>query len=195
MIFRKKNLIDHPLIFNTSDDIYEFIKNEKPHCGITEEEKTVVNRIGCGLNNAIRSGYELDPYTQQEKDLFQRLIQMHTLKHSIIVNRAVRSIEYELTLARNKGLSKKHLFHDGFLYTSLLRAYSGQIYLKILIPEGTPYLYTGDFSNTIGSYPPEENQTIKEMVGELILDIGTILKIDGKRREKGITIYDVHVDK
>lgn len=100
------------------------------------------------------------------------------------------SIEYELTLARDKGLSKKHLFHDGFLYTSLLRAYSGQIHLNILIPEGTPV-----FSNTIGSYPPEGNQTIKDTVGELILDIGTILKIDGKRREKGITIYDVHIDK
>lgn len=195
MILRKKNLIDYPLIFNTSDDINKFIKNEKPHYGITEEEKIIVNRIGCGLNNAIRSAHESVPYTLQEKDIFQRLIQIHTLKHSIIVNRAVRSIDYELTLARNKGLSKKHLFLDGFLYTSLIRAYSGQIHLNILIPESTTYLFTGVFSNTIGSYPFEENQTIKDTVGELILDIGTILKIDGKRSEKGITIYDAHVEK
>lgn len=194
MILHKKKKAHSPLIFNTSEDLHEFIENEKPHCGITEEEKIVINKIGCSLNNAIRSGQELDYDTQRDKGLLQRLIQTHTLKESIIVNRAVRSIEYEMTLARNKGLSKRCLFHDGFVYTSLLNAYSGQIHLNILIPKGTPYLYTGIFSNTVGSYPSEENQTIEDTVGELILDIGTIFKIDRKRRHGGITIYDVHVD-
>lgn len=194
MILHEKNKANSPLTFKAPQDLCVFVKNENPHCGIMEREKIIVNGIGCTLNNVIRSGHKLDYNTQRDKDLLQRLIQTHTLKESIIVNRAVRSIEYELTLAGNKGLSKKCLFHDGFVYTSLLNAYSGQIHLNILIPKGTPYLYTGIFSNTVGSYPPEENQTIEDTVGELILDIGTILKIDRKRRHGGITIYDVHVD-
>lgn len=194
MNFQVRRKVSAPLIFNTLEDLCKFIETENPHHGITEEEKTIINNIGCSLNNAIRGGYELDCYTQRNKDLLQRLIQTHILKEDIIVKRTVRSIEYELTLAKNKGLPKKYLFHDGFVYTSLLAAYSGQIHLNILIPKGTPYLYTGAFSNTIGSYPHEENQTIKDTVGELILDIGTILKIDKMKRCGGITIYDVHVD-
>lgn len=140
MILHEKNKANSPLTFKAPQDLCEFVKNENPHCGITEREKIIVNGIGCTLNNVIRSGHKLDYNTQRDKDLLQRLIQTHTLKESIIENRAVRSIEYELTLARNKGLSKKRLFHDGFVYTSLLNAYSGQIHLNILIPKGTPYL-------------------------------------------------------
>lgn len=195
MIFREEKEESTPIRFNTPEDLYKFVENEDPYCGITEEEKTIINNIGCSLNNAIRSGYKLDYYTQRNKDLLQRLIQTHILKEDIIVNRAVRPIEHELTLASIKGLPPKHLFNDGFVYTSLLPAYPGQIHLNILIPKGTPYLYTGVFSNTIGTYPHEENQPIKDIVGELILDIGTIFKIDKRRRCrcKGITIYDVHV--
>ena len=193
MIFREKREESTPIRFNTPEDLYKFVENEDPYCGITEVEKNTINNIGCSLNNAIRNGHELDYYTQREKDLFQRLIHAHILREDIIVNRAVCSIEYELTLAQNRGLPKNHLFHNGFVYTSLLPAYSRQIHLNILIPKGTPYLYTGVFSNTIGSYPHEYNKTILDTVGELILDIGTIFKIDKKRRRKGNTIYDVHV--
>lgn len=193
MLFREKKEESAPIRFNTPEDLCKFVENEDPYCGITEEEKTTIKKIGCGLNTAIRNGHELDYYTQREKDLFQRLIQAHILKEDIIVNRAVCSIEYELTLAQNRGLPKKHLFHNGFVYTSLLPAYSRQIHLNILIPKGTPYLYTGVFSNTTGSYPHEDNKTNRDIIGELILDIGTIFKIDKKRRLKGITIYDVHV--
>lgn len=193
MIFREKKEESSPIRFNTPEDLCKFVENEDPYCGITEEEKNTIKKIGCGLNTAIRNGHKLDYYTQREKDLFQRLIQAHILKEDIFVNRAVCSIEYELTLAQNRGLPKKHLFHNGFVYTSLLPAYSRQIHLNILIPKGTPYLYTGDFSNTTGSYPHEDNKTIQDIIGELILDIGTIFKIDKKRRRKGITIYDVHV--
>lgn len=193
MIFRKKKEESTPIRFNTPEDLCKFVENEDPYCGITEEEKAIINDIGCSLNNAIRGGYELNWDTQQSKDLFQRLIQAHILKEDIIVNRAVCSIEYELTLAKRRDLPKKHLFHNGFVYTSLLPGYSRQIHLNILIPKGTPYLYTGVFSNTAGSYPHEDNKTIQDIIGELILDIGTIFKIDKKRRRKGITIYDVHV--
>lgn len=193
MFFWKKKEESSPIRFNTPEDLCKFVENEDPYYGITEEEKTTIKKIGCGLNTAIRNGHKLDYYTQREKDLFQRLIQAHILKEDIIVNRAVCSIEYELTLAQNRGLPKKHLFHNGFVYTSLLPAYSRQIHLNILIPKGTPYLYTDVFSNTTGSYPHEDNKTIQDIIGELILDIGTIFKIDKKRRRKGITIYDVHV--
>lgn len=193
MFFREKKEESALIRFNTPEDLFKFVENEDPYCGITEEEKTTIKKIGCGLNNAIRNGHKLDYYTQREKDLFQRLIQAHILKEDIIVNRAVCSIEYELTLAQNRDLPKKHLFHNGFVYTSLLPAYSRQIHLNIRIPKGTPYLYTGVFSNTTGPYPHEDNKTVQDTVGELILDIGTIFKIDKKKRRKGITIYDVHV--
>lgn len=193
MAFREKKGESTPIRFKTPEDLCKFVENEDPHCGITEEDKTTINSIGCGLNNAIRNGHKLDCYTQRDKDLLQRLIQAHILKEDIIVNRAVCSIEYELTLARSKGLPKKCLYHNGFVYTSLLVSYRRQTHLNILIPKGTPYLYTGVFSNTVGSYPHEGNQIIRDTVGELILDIGTIFKIDKKKRRKGITLYDVHV--
>lgn len=193
MIFPKMKKGSTPIRFNAPEDLCKFVENENPHCGITEEEKTTINNMRCSLNSAIRSGYELDCYTQRDKDLLQRLINTHFLKEDIIVNRAVCSIEYELTLAKNRGLPKKYLFHNGFVYTSLLPAYSRQIHLNILIPKGIPYLYTGIFSNMTGSYPHEDNDTAQDIAGELILDVGTIFKIDKMKRRKGITIYDVHV--
>ena len=107
MIFREKKEESTPIRFNTPEDLCKFVKNEDPHCGITEEEKNTINNIGCSLNNAIRGGYELNWDTQQSKDLLQRLIQAHILKEDIIVNRAVCSIEYELTLAKSRALPKK----------------------------------------------------------------------------------------
>lgn len=194
MLFHKQIKTSQPIKFSTSEDLCEFIKKENPHEGIKEEEKMIINKVGTNLNNAIRNGGKLPQELQSEIDLIQRLIKNHVLKESIIVNRGVQSIEYELTLARNKGMSNKFLFHNGFVYTSLLDAYHRQIHLNILIPAGTSYLYTGVFSNTFGPYTPENETMNNDKVGELILDIGTILKIDRKRECGGITIYDVHVE-
>ena len=98
MIFREKNEESTPIRFSTPEDLCKFVENEDPYCGITEEEKAIINNIGCSLNNEIRDSCELDWDTQQSKDLFHRLIQVHILKEDIIVNRAVCFIEYELTL-------------------------------------------------------------------------------------------------
>lgn len=188
--FRRIN----PQTFNTPEDLLRFIETEDPHNGITEAEKEEINGIGTTLNNALRYGHILDCYTQRQKDLFQRLINKNSLKESIVVHRAVESIEYELALAKNKGFSNDCLYHNAFVYTSLLEAYQRQIHLNILIPAGTHYLYTGSFSNTCGVYPPLEGSINEDIVGELILDIGTVLKIDKKRKKGKLTIYDVHVD-
>lgn len=177
MLFCKRINIRQPMTFSTSEDLCKFIEKENPHEGITKKEKMIINKIGTSLNNAIISGYELSSKSQSERDLIQRLIKNHVLKESIMVNRGVKSIKHELKLARNEGLSKKHLFHNGFVYTSLLPllgAYNREINLNILIPAGTPYLYTGVFSNTFGPYPPKTEITNDDKVGELILDIGTI---------------------
>lgn len=194
MINLSKKLIKQNLkSFEKPTDLLYFVKYENPHQGITEEEKIEINRIGTSLNNAIRKGYKLDPYTQNQKDLFQRLINRSVLKQSIVVHRAVESIEYELKLASEKGLSNRHLYHDGFVYTSLLESYKNRIHLNIVIPAGTHYLYTGTFSNVCGVYPSLNGSINDDMVGELILDIGTILKIDKKSRKGKLTIYDTHV--
>lgn len=166
---------------------------ENPYDGITEKEKGEINRIGTSLNNVIRQG-SITSGMQYQKDLLQRLIQNHTLKESIIVHRGVDSVEYELKLAKENGLSSGFLYHNAFVYTSLLEAYNRKIHLNIIIPAGTHYLYTGSFSNTCGIYPPLEGLENEDMVGELILDIGTVFKIDKIRRKSNILFYDVHVD-
>lgn len=181
-------------IFSNPEDLLHFIADEEPHIGITEDEKIKINKIGTSLNNVIRSDGNLNNSVQQQKDLLQRLINKRTLRENIVVHRAVNSIEYELKLAKDKGLPKGYLYHNAFVYTSLLKAYQRKVHLNIFIPSGTPYLYTGLFSNTCGVYPPLEDSQNVDNVGELILDIGTVFKIDKRRRKDKVTIYDVHVE-
>ena len=76
--------------------------------------------------------------------------------------------------------------------------YFDNVYMNILIPKGTNYLFTGYFSNIAGNDLQDSNSKHNAGDGELILDIGTVFKIDKKQitidkygKEK--TIYDVHV--
>lgn len=70
--------------------------------------------------------------------------------------------------------------------------------MNILIPKGTNYLFTGYFSNISGNDLQGSNSKHNAGDGELILDIGTVFKIDRKQMTidkygKEKTIYDVHV--
>lgn len=150
------------------DDIDTWIKSENPYSAMTAEDKRLICTIGTSLNNAIRNSQPLWENMQEEKDRFDRLISQKKLCNDLVVFRGVDSIEYERKLAKTQGLTKDFLYHNGFVYTSLLenQYYCGRnIILKILIPADTNYLFTGKYSNT-----PETQ--------ELILGVGTILKIE-----------------
>ena len=166
MLFSKK-----PKEFKTVKEVNEFIKNENPYEGITEEEKVMINHIGTTLKS-------------------------HSLKEDIIVHRGVQSINYESILAKERGYPDGYLYHNGFVYTALRQAYYHFIYFNIVVPVGTNYLYTGNFSNVIDIYP--HNNDFEDTTCELILDIGTVFKINRKqiiidKSGKKRIIYDVNV--
>lgn len=191
MWFSKK-----PKEFKTVKEVNEFIKNENPYEGITEEEKVMINHIGTTLNNAIRSSSDLSNDILFQKELLQRLIKSHSLKEDIIVHRGVQSINYESMLAKERGYPDGYLYHNGFVYTALRQAYYHFIYFNIVVPVGTNYLYTGNFSNVIGIYP--HNNNFEDTTCELILDIGTVFRINRKqiiidKSGKKRIIYDVNV--
>lgn len=195
MYFQKE-----PKEFKTAEDINEFIAVENPYEGITEKEKIIINRIGTSLNNVIRQRSNLGGDILFQKELLQRLIKSHSLKEDIIVHRGVESIHYETQLAKGKGYPEGYLYHNGFVYTTLLFDYTyyRNVYMNILIPKGTNYLFTGYFSNIAGNDLQDSNSKHNAGDGELILDIGTVFKIDRKQMTidkygKERTIYDVHV--
>lgn len=183
-------------------DINEFIANENPYEDITDKEKLIINHIGTSFNNVIRKNpySALDKETKYGIDLLQRLIKSHSLKENLIVHRGVDSIKYETKLACSKGYTEDYLYHDGFVYTTLLFdcTYYRNVYMNILIPKGTNYLFTGYFSNIAANDLRNSDSKYNAGDGELILDIGTVFKIDKKqviidKYGKERTIYDVHV--
>lgn len=193
---KKAIVAQHINEYKTKNDLSSFISSECPHSNITECEKHIVNGIGTELNNVLRNGETLNLHSEQQKNLLQKLIYNHSLKENIIVHRGVDSISYERSLAQNMHLPSNRLYHNAFVYTSLLEPeiYKRKIQLNIVVPAGTHYLFTGTFSNTCGPYPPLNGTESEDNVGEMILDIGTIFVIDKKRKKGKITIYDVHVD-
>ena len=195
MYFQKE-----PKEFKTAEDINEFIAVENPYERITEKEKLIINRIGTSLNNVIRQRSNLSGDILFQKELLQRLIKNHTLKEDIIVHRGVDSINYETKLANGKGYTENYLYHNGFVYTTLLFDYTyyRNVHMNILIPKGTNYLFTGYFSNIAANDLRDSDSKYNAGDGELILDIGTVFKIDKKqviidKYGKERTIYDVHV--
>ena len=78
----------------------------------------------------------------------------------------------------------------------IVNVYAKSSPADIVVPVGTNYLYTGNFSNVIGIYP--HNNDFEDTTCELILDIGTVFRINRKqiiidKSGKKRIIYDVNV--
>lgn len=162
-------------IISSDQDLKEWIDFEQPYEFFTSEDKKEISKIGTSLNNCIRKGYNLN--FDKAFNRFKCLIKYKKLKNSLVVFRGQESIEYEKGLAKNHGLNGNYLYYNAFVYTSLNEEnyyYHTNIRMKIYIPAGTKYLFTGKYSNT-----PDSN--------ELVLDVGTILKIINMRKKKKVT--------
>lgn len=163
-------------IINSDEDLNTWIDFEQPYEFFTNEDQKKIRRIGTSLNSCIRQGCNL--YSDEAFNRFSHLIKCKKLKSPLVVFRGQKSIEYEKKLAKNHGLTSKYLYYNAFVYTSLNQEnyyYYDSVRMKIYIPAGTNYLYTGKYSNT-----PNSN--------ELVLNIGTILRII-KMTEKEKIIY------
>lgn len=181
--FLKRNLSRYKTV-NSDNDLEEWINSENPYECFTEEDKEKLKRIGTTLNSQVRKGINLD--SDDAFNRVKRLIGCRQLKKPLVVFRGQRSIKYEKKLAKEHNICKKnYLYYDGFLYTSLYENnyyYHNNVRMKIYIPEGTNYLFTGQYSNT-----PDTQ--------ELILDIGTTLKILNKKRVKRNIYIEAIVEK
>lgn len=163
-------------IISSDDDLIKWIKFEQPFEFFDDEDKEKIRKIGTSLNSCLRNGVNLD--SDDAFNRFRRLINSKKLKENLIVFRGQKSIEYERTLAKKHGMKNEYLYYNSFVYTSLYEEnyyYYDNVRIKIHIPAGTNYLFTGKYSNT-----PDTN--------ELVLNVGTILKIL-KMEEIGKNIY------
>lgn len=152
------------------NDVQAWIDKEKPYQYMTEEDKCILPKIGISINSAVRRGK--DDISIQ---IFDRLIRANVLQEDIVVYRGVEDQEYELSLAKERGLDENYLYSDGYIYCSLnadTSYWNRHIRMIIFLPAGTHYLFTGAFSNT-----PESN--------EIILDKNTIMRIDKELYIKG----------
>jgi len=165
----------------TNADFNDWFNKEDPHKGLTEVEKRTIPKVGTTLNNIIRKGNREDVAIK----LYDNLTNRYVLQENLVVYRGVESVEYEEKLSRERNLNPNELFFDGFIYTSLFRenCYNHrQIEQKILIPKGSKYFFTGEYSNA-----PE--------VKELVLPRNCILRILNKEKKRGKIYMTLIVDK
>lgn len=179
----KRNLSRYKII-DCDTNLKEWINSENPYEYFNEEDKVKIKRIGTTLNNQVRRGINLN--SDDAFNRFRRLLYSKQLKEPLVVFRGQKSIEYERKLAKEHNLNeKKYLYYDGFLYTSLYENscyYRDNVRMKIYIPEGTNYLFTGEYSNT-----PDTQ--------ELVLGLGTTLKILKKKRIRKNIYIEAIVEK
>lgn len=169
-------------IISSDEDLIKWIDFEQPFEFFNIEDKEKIRRIGTSLNNCLRNGTNLE--SDEAFNIFKRLINSKKLKENLIVFRGQKTIEYEKALAKKHGMKNEYLYYDGFVYTSLYEEnyyYHDNVRIKIHIPAGTNYIFTGEYSNTPGS-------------NELILDVGTVLKIIKKKQNREIIYIDAVVE-
>ena len=150
----------------TYNDVHEWIEKERPYQHMTVSDQEQLPKIGTIINITARKDKE-DNTTR----LYDRLIRNSVLKEKLVVYRGVDNQDYERRLAKERGLSNKYLYYNGYIFCSLNAdtCYwnSRKTRMIISLPAGTHYLYTGEYSNT-----PESN--------EIILDKNSILRIDNE---------------
>lgn len=169
-------------IINSDKDLEKWIEYEKPYEFFTDEDKEKIKKIGTTLNNCIRKGRNME--NDEAYKLFERLVKSKQLKKPLVVYRGQQTIKYEIELAERQNMEKNYLYYNGFVYTSLNKSWyynCSNVKMKIYIPKGTNYLYTGEYSNT-----PESN--------EMVLDVGTILKIMRKEIKDKVEYIDAMVE-
>lgn len=184
ILFRKENEPDDNEynIIGTDKDLEKWIEYEKPYEFFTDEDKEKIKRIGTTLNNCIRTGRNME--NDKAFNMFERLINSKRLENPLVVYRGQQAIEYEIGLAERQNMGKNYLYYNGFIYTSLNKSWyynSSNVRMKIYIPKGTNYLYTGQYSNA-----PESN--------ELVLDVGTTLKIIRREKKDKIEYIEAMVE-
>lgn len=168
-IFLKMELLNYKII-SSKAQLEKWIKSEDPYKYFTDDDKEKIIRVGTSLNNRICN--QEDMSMDEAFNRFNRLMRSKQLKKSIVVFREQDSIDYEMELAKGNGLAEDYLY----VYTALCSKYYNRQYkMKIYIPAGTNYIFTGEYSNVAD-------------VQELILNVGTVLRIL-KRKEKDDHIY------
>lgn len=165
VLFRKTRkaglAVDEPQFVH--QNVQEWIAKENPYQHMTEHDKSVLPSIGTSINKVARSGKD-DDATR----IFDRLIRENILKEDLVVYRGVVDHDYESSLAKKRNLDHNCLYYDGYIFCSLnadTYYWNRQTRMIILLPAGSHYLFTGQYSNT-----KESN--------EIILNRNSVLRIN-----------------
>ena len=119
----------------------EWIEKEKPYQHMTDDDKNLLRTIGTNINKAARNGTE-DNATR----IYDRLIRNNVLQEKLVVYRGVVNQDYERRLAKEHGLSNKHLYYNGYIFCSLNAGTyywnSRKTRMIISLPAGTPSMFS-----------------------------------------------------
>lgn len=108
-------------IVDSKIDLKKWISAEEPYEYFNDEDKIRIRRIGTTLNNQLRRGDHL--CNDDSFEIFNRLIRCKQLRKPIVVFRGQDCIDYEVDLAKKRGLEENYLYYDAFVYTALFSSY------------------------------------------------------------------------